>query len=193
MNNMKYNLVYAENAQPLTTANGYWNTFFRNKTNDTTYLVQFPRALAYSNNFTTGRFFLKNANCPGINTATQFACATSLPMPGGAFYYVNGNNIYTAKVGTLATSTAKIGLSFPAGTIIKVMKTFNSGYAALPSTEGKVLVVATDETANGNGNNVYFFNLSVTGDIMGSPASPADFYSGFDTINDIAFKKALGK
>jgi hypothetical protein len=56
-----------------------------------------------------------------------------------------------------------------------------------------VLVVATDETATGNGNNVYFFNISTTGDIIGSPASPADLYTGFSTINDIAFKKALGK
>ena len=193
MNNMKYNLIYAENAQPLNTSNGYWNTFFRNKTNDTTYLVQFPRALAYGNSFTTGRYFLTNAKCPGINSATQFACATFLPMPGGAFYYVNGTNIYTCKVGTLATSTANIGLSFSGGTIIKAMKVFNSGYAVAPATEGRVLVVATDETASGKGNNVYFFNLSTSGDIIGSVASPADVYTGFDTINDIAFKKALGK
>ena len=195
-NGQGYNLIYAENAQPLNTSSCYWNTFFRNNANTSTYLVQFakPNTNAFSNNFTTGRYSLTNANCPGINLATKFACNTSLPMPNGVFYYVNGSNIYTCKVKALATSTASVGLSFAAGTIIKVMKVYNSGYTTLPTTEGKVLVVATDETASGKGNNVYFFNLNpTTGDILGTPSAPADFYTGFDTINDIAFKKALGK
>ena len=58
-----------------------------------------------------------------------------------------------------------------------------------PSTESKVLVVATDETASGGGHKVYFFNLSATGDINNTPAN---VYTGFDKIIDIAFKKGLG-
>ena len=69
------------------------------------------------------------------------------------------------------------------------MKVFKSGYATVPSTESKVLVVATDETANGGGHKVYFFNLSATGEIN---TTPANVYTGFDKIVDIAFKKGLG-
>ncbi|MNE78528.1 hypothetical protein D3C80_1749430 [compost metagenome] len=95
----------------------------------------------------------------------------------------------------VATSTAKVGLNFPVGTIVKAMKTLNSGYIAanLPATEGRVLVVATDETASGGGHKVYFFNLNATGDITGSPENPADVYTGFDKITDVVFKKALGR
>lgn len=195
LNNMKHNLIYAENAQPLTTSGAYWDCFFRNNIGDSTYLVQFPRAIAYLNNFKTGRYFLKQANCPGINSATLFACPTYLPLPGGVFYYVNQNMIYTCNVTNLATSTASVGLTFPAGTVIKVMKVFNSGYAVanLPSTEGRVLVVATDETLSGGGNKVYFFNLNATGGIIGSASNPADVYTGFEKITDLVFKKALGK
>jgi hypothetical protein len=69
------------------------------------------------------------------------------------------------------------------------MKVFKSGYAAVPSTESKVLVVATDETASGAGHKVYFFNLTATGEIINTPAN---VYTGFDKIVDIAFKKGLG-
>ncbi|SMC87447.1 PKD-like family lipoprotein [Pedobacter nyackensis] len=195
LNNMQHNLVHAENAQPMTTNNGYWNCIFRNEGGDATYLIQFQRAITYANNFKTGRYLLTEANCPGINSATMFACPTYLSLPEGAFYYVNGNNIYKCEVNPLATSIAKVGLTFPAGTVIKVMKTLNSGYTAanLPATEGRVLVVATDESASGGGHKVYFFNLNATGDITGSPENPADVYTGFDKITDITFKKALGR
>ncbi|WP_316752060.1 PKD-like family lipoprotein [Pedobacter gandavensis] len=195
LNNMKHNLIYAENVEPLSTSNGYWNTFFRNNNSDSTYLVQFPRGIAYLNNFKTGRYFLKESSCPGINTASLFACPTYLPLPGGAFYYVNKNSVYTCKVNTLSGSSAAPGLTFPAGTLIKVMKIFKSGYvpASFPSTEGKVLVIATDESASGGGHKVYFFNLNSTGDIIGSAANPADLYTGFEKITDVAFKKALGR
>lgn len=195
LNKMKHDLVYAENAQPMTTSNGYWNCFFRNSNKDTTSLVQFQRAIAYSNNFKTGRYLLKESNCPGINSATLFASPTHLPLPGGVFYYVNNNIIYTCNVKPLATSTASAGLTFPSGTVIKVIKTFNSGYTAanIPSTEGRVLIVATDETSSGGGHKVYFFNLDATGGIIGSPSNPADVYTGFDKITDLVFKKALGK
>lgn len=195
MNNMASDLVYAENAQPMTTSNGYWNCIFRNTAGDVTNLIQFPRAIAYLNNFKTGRYLLKPANCPGINSATLFASPTYLPLPGGSLYYVSGNIIYNCSVKTLGTSTATAGLTFPAGTVIKVMKVFNSGYitANLPSTEGRVLVVATDETSSGGGHRVYYFNLNATGAIMGTPSSPADLYTGFDKITDLVFKKALGK
>jgi hypothetical protein len=200
LKNMTDNMIYAENAQPMSTSSGiYWNCFFRNDAGNNTYLVQFPRGLVYANNFTTGRFQLKETTCPGINTATMFANATFLAPPKGVFYYVNANKIYTCTVNTLAASTALVGLTFPAGTVVKAMKAFNSGYTAANITalnvpEGKVLVVATDETASGGGNKVYFFNLNAqTGAIIGTPSSPADVYTGFDKINDITFKKALGR
>ena len=68
------------------------------------------------------------------------------------------------------------------------MKVFKSGYVTAPSTEGRVLVVATDETSSGGGHKVYFFNLSATGTIT-SPA--ANIYTGFDKITDIVFKKGV--
>lgn len=76
------------------------------------------------------------------------------------------------------------------------MKVFKSGYSGpttgpktpYPATEGKVLVVATDETASGNGNNVYFFNINSNGTI---PSTYADRYTGFDKIISISFKKNL--
>lgn len=187
MNNIGRNLVYAENAQPFATTTSY-NCFFRNNTNDSTWLYQFNAGLTYNNNFTTGRYLLTNTNVPGINTASLFACPTFLTAPG-KFYYTNNNNIYICTVANLAASTATIGYSFPAGTIIKAMKVFKSGYTSAPTTESKVLVVATDETASGGGHKVYFLTLSATGTIN---ATPADVYTGFDKITDIVFKKGLG-
>ncbi len=187
LNNIGRNLVYAENSQPVSSSTAY-NSFFRNNTGDSTWLYQLTVALAYNNNFTTGRYFLSTTNVPGINTAALFACPTFLTAPG-KFYYVNTNNIYICTVANLAASTATIGYSFPAGTIIKAMKVFKSGYTTAPATESKVLVVATDETSSGGGHRVYFLNLSATGGIN---ATPAAVYSGFDKIVDIAFKKGLG-
>jgi hypothetical protein len=187
LNNIGHNLIYTENSRPFSTSTAY-NCYFRNTAGDSTWLYQFNAALAYSNNFTTGRYFLSNTNVPGINTATMFACPTFLTAPG-KFYYVNANNIYVCTVANLAASTATIGYTFPAGTIVKAMKVFKSGYVTAPATESKVLVVATDETASGGGHKVYFFNLLATGTIA-TPA--ADVYSGFDKITDIVFKKGLG-
>jgi hypothetical protein len=187
LNNIGKNLVYAENAQPYSNATNQ-NCFFRNNTGDSTWLYQFPTGTAYANNITTGRYLLTPSRLPGINAATKFACPTFLTLPG-KFYYVNNNMIYTAAVATLATSTATVGYTFPAGTVIKAMKLFKSGYVTAPATESKVLVVATDESASGGGHKVYFLNISATGDI--SP-TPANVYSGFDKIVDISFKKGLG-
>ena len=187
LNNIGRNLLYTENALPFSSATAF-NAFFRNNTGDSTWLYQFTVALAYNNNFTTGRYFLSNTNVPGINTATMFACPTFLTAPG-KFYYVNNNNIYACTVANLATSAANIGYSFPAGTIIKAMKVFKSGYTTSPATESKVLVVATDETSSGGGHKVYFLNLSATGTINSTPAA---VYTGFDKIVDIAFKKGPG-
>jgi hypothetical protein len=187
LNNIGRNLVYAENVQPHSSATNY-NCFFRNTAGDSTWLYQFPVALAYANNFAAGRFLLTSAKLPGINTATLFACPTFLTLPG-KFYYVNSNQIYTATVATLAASTATVGYTFPAGTVIKAMKTFKAGYVTAPATDGKVLVAATDETASGGGHKVYFLNISATGDIN---ATPANVYTGFDKIVDISFKKGLG-
>jgi len=198
MNNVNRNLIYAENAQTSTSASTYYNAIFRNTTGDSTFLYQFLAGIAYLNNITTGRYLLKETLVPGINTATIFAVPTFLSLPGGAFYYVPGTNanaIYVCNpsyTGTLpATTTSHLGYSFPSGTIVKSMKVFKSGYTttALPATEGKVLVVATDESANSNGNNVYFLNLTAAGDIV---STPANVYTGFDKIVDIAFKKGLG-
>jgi len=162
-------------------------------------LLQFPRGISYANNFTTGRYQLREENCPGINTASLFANPTFLPMPKGVFYYVNENKIYTCQVKELAASTAQTNLTFPNGTVIKAMKVFKSGYTltnitALGVPEGKVLVVATDESASGRGHRVYFFQIDgQTGMIKGTPENPADLYTGFDKISDITFKKGLGR
>jgi hypothetical protein len=204
LNNIGRNLVYTENAQMTDGANlnPIYYCFFRNTTNDSTFLYQFTSgSTGIANNIVTGRYFLKDAatNVPGINTASLFAVpAFSTGSLSNVFYYVPGNasnKIYVGNpsyTGTLpATTTAHLGYSFPAGTIIKAMKVFKSGYnaATVPVTESRVLVVATDETANGNGNNVYFINLSNVGEIN---ATPANVYTGFDKIIDISFKKGLG-
>ena len=189
LNNIGRNLVHAENAQPLAAGTQpVYDCIFRNNAGDSTFLYQLPVNLAYSNNFITGRFFLSQTNNPGINSASMFACPTFLTMPG-KFYYVNGNNIYVCTVGNLATSTSQVGFTFPAGTIIKTMRVFKSGYVNAPTTDGKVLVVATDETASGGGHKVYFLNLSATGTIN---STPANVYTGFDSIKDVVFKKGLG-
>jgi hypothetical protein len=204
LNNIGRNLVYTENAQMTDGAvvNPSYYCIFRNTTNDSTFLYQFAsNSTVMPNNLTSGRYFLKDAttNVPGINTASIFAVpAFSTTSVSNVFYYVPGNaanKIYVGNpsyTGTLpATTTAHLGYSFPAGTIIKSMKVFKSGYAAasVPVTESRVLVVATDETANGNGNNVYFINLSNVGEIS---TTPANVYTGFDKIVDISFKKGLG-
>jgi hypothetical protein len=198
MNNLRNNLVYAENVQRSTSSSTVFDCIFRNTAADSTFLYQFAAGISYSNNFTTGRYFLKESLVPGINSASIFAVPTFLSLPGGVFYYghgINKNSIYVCNpsyTGTMpATTTSHVGYSFPAGTIIKAMKMFKSDYttANLPLTDSKVLVVATDETANGNGNNVYFFNLTASGEIN---ATPANVYTGFDKIIDITFKKALG-
>ena len=139
------------------------------------------------------------ANVTGINTASIFAVpAFTASSVSNVFYYVPGNStnsIYVCNpsyTGTLpATTTSHLGYNFPTGTIIKTMKVFKSGYnaASLPSTESRVLVVATDETASGGGHKVYFFNLTATGEIN---TTPPQVYTGFDKIVDITFKKGLG-
>lgn len=171
-----------------------WNCFFRNDANDSTWVVQMPVYISYSNNNITGRYFLNPVRCPGINEATLFANPTFLPAPG-TFYYVNNEKIYTCNVSPVqGNSIANIGYSFPAGTIIKAMKTFESGYSGsslnpntpFPAKEGRVLVVATDETASGGGNNVYFININNNGTLQ---TTFADKYTGFDKIIDVQFKK----
>ncbi|MES2773051.1 MAG: PKD-like family lipoprotein [Bacteroidota bacterium] len=202
LNNIGRNLIYSENAQVIEAgvANPAYFCIFRNTANDSTFLYQFNSgSTGIANNFTTGRYFLKDAasNVAGINTASIFAVpAFSATSPSNVFYYVPGNSansIYVCNpsyTGTLpATTTSHSGYSFPAGTIIKTMKVFKSGYATVPSTEGRVLVVATDETASGAGHKVYFFNLTATGEIN---TTPANVYTGFDKIVDIVFKKGLG-
>ncbi len=189
LNNIRRNLVYSENSQPLASGTQpVYSNIFRNNAGDSTFLYQLPVATAYANNFATGRFYLSKTNVPGIDSASLFACPTYLTMPG-KFYYVRDNNIYTCSVANLAASTSQVGYSFPAGTIVKTMKVFKSGYTSAPANESRVLVVATDETSSGGGHKVYFFNLSATGIIN---STPADVYTGFDKIVDIAFKKGLG-
>lgn len=199
---MNDNLVHAENAQPLAAStvsfHPYWDCFFRNDAGTNTYVVQFLRGTAYKNDAVSGRYNLVDAveKCPGINTATKFAVPTFLPMPGGKFYYVNGSSVFTCTLSTPQnSSTAVAQINYPAGTIIKTMKVFNSGYTpanitSLGIPEGRVLVVATDETASGGGHNVYFYNLGFSGDIA---SSPTVVYNGFSKITDIVFKKALGR
>ena len=207
LNNIGRNLIYSENAQLMDgaiTAPGYY-CIFRNTANDSTFLYQFTSgSTGIANSATTGRYFLKDAatHVTGINTASIFAVpAFTVGSVSNVFYYVPGNSTnsiyvcnpsYTTGGGIMpATTVSHLGYSFPAGTIIKTMKVFKSGYnaASIPSTESKVLVVATDETASGAGHKVYFFNLTVTGEIN---TTPANVYTGFDKIVDIAFKKGLG-
>ncbi|TMI61524.1 MAG: hypothetical protein E6H07_18550 [Bacteroidetes bacterium] len=204
LNNIGRNLIYSENAQLLDgaiAAPGYY-CIFRNSANDSTFLYQFTSgSTGITNNAITGRYFLKDAtiNVTGINTASIFAVpAFSTASVSNVFYYVPGNStnsIYVCNpsyTGTLpATTTSHLGYSFPAGTVIKTMKVFKSGYNAvsIPSTESRVLVVATDETTSGAGHKVYFFNLTAIGEIN---TIPANVYTGFDKIVDIAFKKGLG-
>jgi hypothetical protein len=208
MNSIKYDLMYAENATQMRSGNTiYYDCIFRTTAGDSTFLFQFPGSATgasggYTNNFTTGRFLLREDKVPGINTASIFAMPTFLPVSAttyGVFYYVHGtnkNSIYVCNpsyTGTMpATTTSTLGYNFPNGTIIKSMKILKSGYTTTTSlaTEGKMLVVATDETANGKGNNVYFFNLAADGSIVNTPAR---VYTGFDKIVDITFKKALGQ
>jgi hypothetical protein len=76
---------------------------------------------------------------------------------------------------------------------MKIFKSEYSGssnmpYTPLPANEGRVLAVATDETANGNGHKVYFFRIGNNG-VLGTPTSS---YEGFDKIVDIEFKKTRG-
>lgn len=204
LNNIGRDLVYTENAQMTDGAviQPVYYCIFRNTTKDSTFMYQFASgSTGILNNLTTGRYFLKDAatNVTGINSASIFAVpAFTTTAVSNVFYYVPGNGtnkIYVCNpsyTGTLpATTTSHLGYSFPAGTIIKSMKVFKSGYNAtsVPSTESRVLVVATDETANGNGNNVYFFNLTNVGEIINTAAN---VYTGFDKIIDIAFKKGLG-
>ena len=204
LNNIGRDLIYADNAQMSdgSVINPGYYCIFRNTAGDSTFMYQFTSgATGIANNITTGRYFLKDgaANVPGINTASIFAVpAYNTGGVSNVFYYVSAgspNRIYVCNpsyTGTLpATTTSHAGYTFPAGAIIKTMKVFKSGYAngTVPSTESRVLVVATDETANGNGHNVYFFNLTTVGEIN---ATPAQVYTGFDKIVDIAFKKGLG-
>jgi len=201
LNNIRHNLIYSENAQLADglVSPGYY-CIFRNSANDSTFLYQFTSgSTGIANNIITGRYFLKDAttHVTGINTASIFAVpAFTAASVSNVFYYVPGTNTNTIYVGNPsytgtmpATTTSHLGYSFPTGTIIKTMKVFKSGYTTAPSTESRVLVVATDETASGAGHKVYFFSLTATGEIN---STPANVYTGFDKIVDIAFKKGLG-
>ncbi|MCU7548815.1 PKD-like family lipoprotein [Chitinophagaceae bacterium LB-8] len=205
LNNIGRDLIYSENAQMTEGAvvNPIYYCIFRNSAKDSTFLYQFTsNSTGIKNDNSTGRYYLKDAatHVPGINSASLFAVpAFSTSAVSNVLYYVpggNANQIYVCNpsyTGTMpATTTAHSGYSFPAGTIIKAMKVFKSGFNAtnVPNTEGKVLVVATDETVNGNGHNVYFFKMTNTGE-FDNTATP-QVYTGFDKILDIAFKKGLG-
>ena len=191
LNNVGKNLVYTENAQPLQNGTGtpMYDYIFRNNAGDSTWLIQFASAaVVYTNNISSGRYYLDAALVPGINTSSMFA----VPYLGttGTFYYTSANHVYNCTLRPVATSTAAAQLNYPAGTVIKVMKVFKSGYnSGAPSTDGKVLVVATDETSSGGGYKVYFYNIDVNGNIINTPVQT---YTGFDKIVDIAFKKGLG-
>jgi hypothetical protein len=192
LNKIGKNLVYAENAQLQSVTNAVYDCFFRNNAGDSTWLIQFPSAIAYANNFTSGRFYVNPTKVPGINTATLFACPVTLAMPG-KFYYVTGNQVNLCSVLTGGNTTnVPGGYTFPAGTVIKAMKVFKAGYltTAPAPTDGGVMAVATDETASGGGHKVYFLNIDkLTGTIN---STPAQVYTGFDKIIDIVFKKGLG-
>ncbi len=211
LNNIGKDLIYAENAERISYAAPnpttlWWNYFFRNTSGDSSFVYQFQLNIfgtGYTNNLTTGRYYLDPAKCPGINSASLFAVPTHLAIPGGVFYYVSNNNTINAcaiQQPNATQGSSKVnsayGYSFAPGTVIKVMEIFKSNYSGtsvqpntpLPANDGRVLVVATDETANGNGNNVYFFRIGNNGE-LGTPLSS---YSGFEKIVDIEFKKTKG-
>jgi len=195
LNNIRHNLLDAHNISnivnpPTTGAAAIWNCFFRNDAADSTWVIQLPVYLAYTNNNVTGRYYLNPAKCPGINSAMLFANPTFLPAPG-TFYYAVDNKIYTCNLSAVqGNSTATEGFNFPSGTVIKAMKLFESEYSGpstlprtpLPATEGRVLVVATDETASGGGHNVYFININNNGSLQ---TTAADKYTGFNKIVDL--------
>ncbi|MBO9204702.1 MULTISPECIES: PKD-like family lipoprotein [Niastella] len=202
MNYIGRDLLFADNVTFLgTTSPTTWDCFFRNSTKDSSFVYQVGAfgAGAAKNDASTGKFYLDPAKVPGINTASMFAVPTHVTNKD-KFYYVGntgGNDsIYTCSLlnGVRSSATAN-SLGFPAGTVIKVMKVFKAGYvipsvvATNPATESKVLVVATDETASGNGNKVYFFNLDATTGAIST--SPSQVYTGFNKIVDLTFKKAL--
>jgi hypothetical protein len=211
-NNIGKDLLYAENAQLLTYSapsgtSLWWDYFFRNPSKDSTFVFQFQvysigANYNNSNNQTTGRYYLNPSRCPDINTASMFAVPTHLTIPGGVFYYVSGHQIHgcviqqpNATQGSSAVNSS-LGFAFDPGTVIKVMKIFKSEYSGtpnmpytpLPPNEGRVLAVATDETANGKGHKVYFFRIGNNG-ALGTPTSS---YEGFDKIVDLEFKKTRG-
>jgi hypothetical protein len=181
LNAIGRNLVYAENAQLSDGANINPNYYciFRNNANDSTFMYQYLTGLTgIANNITTGRYYLKDAasNVPGINAASVFAVpAFSTGSASGVFYYVHGTNKNTIYVcnpgytGTMpATTTSHLGYSFPPGTVIKTMKVFKSGYNAAntPSTESRVLVVATDETSTATATTFIFSTSPIPGKLI---------------------------
>ncbi len=203
LNNMRHNLVGASNLNQLvqTTTSvspATWNCFFRNDDADSTWVVQVPVYLAYTNNMTSGRFYLSPARCPGINEATLIANPKFLAAPG-VLYYVNKHQVYTTTLSSVQGNSAAVpGYSFPAGTIIKALRVFESGYSGplqlprtpFPDSEGRVLVVATDETSSGGGHNVYFIGINNNGSLQ---PTYLDKYTGFDKIIDIRFKKDVNR
>jgi hypothetical protein len=104
MNNIGRDLLYAENVTFLgTSGSSYYNCFFRNSFDDSTWLYQMPISnTAPTNGNTTGRFYLDPSRVPGINVATKFAVPTHVTTKD-KFYYLFNNTIYPALCNPMQT------------------------------------------------------------------------------------------
>ncbi|MEO6681237.1 MAG: PKD-like family lipoprotein [Ginsengibacter sp.] len=116
-------------------------------------------------------------NSPEIKIATSFASSTALKQ----MYYAAGKNLYVYDV--LANNSRKV-YEFPAGTNIKDVEMLKSkGWGKADPLFNNRLVVAT---YNGTEGELYYFNLTSTGDIEGQTFFKK--FSGFGDIVQINYR-----
>lgn len=105
-------------------------------------------------------------NCPDINTATKFAASSLLKQ----LYYASGNKIYLYDI---VANNARLAYTFPAGYVVKELK----------RASGTQIVAAT---SNGGDGEVYYFNLSGTGDFVNNTF--ANKFTGFGEIEAMVLR-----
>jgi hypothetical protein len=161
MNNIGKHMQYAENGP------GYDQSyaFFKNNNNDSMFVYTFTNSGPYSTPGTAAPI----GTAPGIKDAGIFRMSKLLPH----LYYASNNKIYLYDIPAAA---ARVTYSFPAGTVIRSMKT---------TDDNNQLIVATYENTAGK---VYYFNISATGDFERNNYSKV--FGGFGLINDLAYKNA---
>lgn len=161
MNKVNKHLQYAENGPGFDQS----YAFFKNNNNDSMFVYTFTNNGPYSTPGTAAPIGI----APGIKDAGVFQMSKLLPH----LYYVSNNKIYLYDI---PAATARIIYTFPAGTVIRSMKT---------SKDNGQLVVATHENTEGK---VYYFTIGATGDFEGNTYHKV--FGGFGIINDITYKKA---